>query len=136
MTTIRNPETFLRRVLIADAVAGAVAGLALLAGAGAVADLLGMPASLLRYAGAALLPVAAFIAFVATRARLPRAGVWIIIAVNALWTVESLILLFSGWVHPTLAGQVFIVAQALMVAGFAELEFIGLRRTAPRAIAA
>lgn len=136
MTTIRNPETFLRRVLIADAVAGAVAGVVLLAGAGMLADLLALPVAMLRYAGCALLPVAAFITFVATRPRLSRAGVWTVIAINAIWTVESIALLFSGWVHPTLPGQIFVVAQALMVAGFAELEFIGLRRAAPRAITA
>lgn len=136
MTTIRNQTTFLRRVLIADAVAGAVAGAVLLGAAGPLADVLALPAALLRYAGLALLPVAAFILFIATRPQPPRAAVWAIIVVNALWTVESVLLLLSGWVHPNLPGQIFVVAQALMVAGFAELEFIGLRRTAPRAVAA
>ncbi|MGL1423590.1 hypothetical protein ACSTJ1_00165, partial [Vibrio parahaemolyticus] len=73
---------------------------------------------------------------VATRSQPPRLGVWAIIIVNAVWAIESVLLLFSGWVHPNALGQVFIVAQALMVAGFAELQFIGLRRTGPRIAAA
>ncbi len=136
MTTIRNNTTFLRRVLIADAAISGVSGLVMLAGAGIFHDLTALPVDLVRYAGLSLLPFAALVAFIATRPEISRAGTWTVIAINAIWTVESIALLFSGWVHPNLLGQVFVVAQALMVAGLAELEFIGLRRAAPRAIAA
>lgn len=136
MTTIRHSSTFLRRVLITDAAGGAVASVALLVAAGPLAEMLALPAPVLRYVALALLPIVAFIAWLATRPEPPRAGVWALIAINGLWAVESIFLLFSGWVHPNLTGQVFIVAQALVVAGLAELQFIGLRRIVPRAIAA
>jgi len=136
MTTIRNQNTFLRRALIADAAISGVSGVVMLGAAGVFHDLTALPADLVRYAGLSLLPFAALVAFIATRADIPRAGVWTVIAINAIWVVESILLLFSGWVHPNLLGQIFVVAQALMVAGFAELEFIGLRRAAPRAVAA
>jgi len=136
MTTIRNSSTFLRRVMIADAVGGAVASVALLAAAGPLGDMLALPPAILRYFALALVPIVAFIAWLVTRAEMPRAAVWVLIAINGLWAVESIFLLFTGWIHPNLAGQVFIVAQALVVLGLAELQFIGLRRIAPRAVAA
>jgi hypothetical protein len=135
MTTISNSSAFLRRVLLTDAAVGALAGIVLLFAAAPLADILALPAPLLRYAGLALLPVAAFILYVATRPQPPRAAVWAIIAINAAWTAESIPLLFSGWIHPTVLGQICVVAQALMVAGFAEFEFIGLRRSTLRRIA-
>lgn len=136
MTTIRNPDSFLRRVLIADAAISGASGLVMLAGAGIFHDLTALPIDLVRYAGLALLPFAVLVALIATRADIPRAGTWAVIAINTIWVVESFLLLFSGWVRPTLPGQIFVVVQALIVAGLAELEFIGLRRAAPRAIAA
>lgn len=123
-------QTFLRRVLLLDAIASGATGALMLAGSGLLQSWLGLPAMLLRFAGASLLPFAALVAWLALRARLSRAGVWAVIAVNVLWVVESVLLLVSGWVEPALLGTMFVLAQALVVAAFAELQFIGLRRTA------
>jgi hypothetical protein len=38
-------------------------------------------------------------------------------------------LLFSGAVSPNLLGQVLVVAQAIATGVFAELQFIGLRKS-------
>jgi hypothetical protein len=38
-------------------------------------------------------------------------------------------LLASGWLSPNLLGQIFIVMQAIAVGVFAELQFIGLRKS-------
>jgi hypothetical protein len=38
-------------------------------------------------------------------------------------------LLFTGWVDPTGIGQAFVVFQALVVAGFAEMQYLALRRS-------
>lgn len=126
---------FLRRVLLADAAASAATGLLLGLGAEPLEPLLGLPAALMRAAGYALLPFAALVAFLALRDRIPRAGVWTVIAVNALWVIDSVGLLLSGQVAPTGFGQVFVAAQAIVVAAFAELEFSALRRL-PAAAAA
>ena len=45
-----------------------------------------------------------------------------IIAGNVLWVVASFVFLFAGWHDPTTAGTVWTVLQALIVAGFAELQ--------------
>lgn len=124
-----QPSVFLRRVLMADAAASAATGALMAFGADAFADLLGLPESLLRYAGLALLPFAALLAFIATRAALPRAAIWAVIVANALWVTDSLALLASGWVAPTALGIAFVIAQAAAVAALAELEYVGLRRT-------
>ena len=50
-----------------------------------------------------------------------------IIALNVLWVVGSAVVLF-GFVAPTLLGYAFVIAQAIVVGVFAELQFIGLRR--------
>jgi hypothetical protein len=128
MTTVRRPLDFLRRVLFADAAISAASGLALLAGASLGGRLLGLPPALLRVAGASLLPFALGVVWLATRARTPRAGVWLVIALNALWAIDALALVFSGWVAPNAFGVAFLIAQAAVPAALAELEWIGLRR--------
>lgn len=120
---------FLRRVLLADAAASAATGLLMLFGAGVLEQYLGLPRSLLLYAGLGLLPFAALVAYLATRENLSRKGVWAVIICNAVWVAESVLLLFSGWVEPTRLGQAFVIAQALVVALFAEVEYFGLRKS-------
>jgi hypothetical protein len=51
-----------------------------------------------------------------------------IIALNLLWVVGSMGLLMGGWVAPTALGTAFVIAQAVVVGVFAELQFVGLRR--------
>jgi hypothetical protein len=124
----RPNDTFLRRVLLADAVASAGSGLLMLAGASLLEGLLGLPAPLLMYAGLGLLPFAAFVAYAATRERLSRVAVWVVIVLNAIWVAHSLLLLVSDWVAPSAFGYAFVTAQAAAVAILAELEYLGLRR--------
>lgn len=122
------PASFLRLVLVADAVASGATGLLTVLGAGVLAQLLGMPAAFLRGAGLLLLPYVAFVAFVATRASLPRPAVRAVIACNALWAAASFALLASGLLAPTVLGYAFVAAQALLVALFGWLQYIGLQR--------
>jgi hypothetical protein len=124
-----RPTGFLRRVLAADATTCVATGLLLLFGASALEPWLGIPPTLMRSAGTSLLPIAAFFAYVATRDSSPRVLVWAVIAGNAAWSFDSVALLFTGWIAPTALGIVFIVAQALVVALVAELEYVGLRRS-------
>jgi hypothetical protein len=74
-----------------------------------------------------LVPYVAFVAFVATRERLPRPAIWAIIACNALWAAASIALLASGLLAPTALGYTFVSAQALLVALFGWLQYVGLR---------
>ena len=129
MTSIRA-SSFLRRVLIVDALISGASGVAMLALADVFASLLQLPVDLVREAGIILLPFAAFVGFVASRQEPARLAVWAIIALNIVWVVDSILLLFSGWVAPNVLGYVFVIAQAAMVLVLADLEYMGLKRSA------
>lgn len=120
---------FLRRALIADATISGATGLLMLLGAGFLDGLLGVPATLLRVAGLSLVPFAAALAYLSTRERLSAAAVRTVIAINVAWVVASAALLVSGAIEPRALGYAFIVMQALAVAVFAEVQYVGLRRT-------
>ncbi|MBX6743954.1 MAG: hypothetical protein IRY87_18115 [Acetobacteraceae bacterium] len=126
-----SPSPLLRWTLLADAAASGAMGLLMLLGAGPLGRLLSLSAGLLSGAGLVLLPYAALVAWLGSRASLTRPAVWVVIGINAVWAADSLLLLASGWVQPNGLGQAFIIAQALAVALFAELQFLGLRRPAP-----
>lgn len=134
--TSREPVTFLRRVLFADAAISGASALAMLAGANLAARPLGLPPALLMAAGASLLPFTLGVLWLAARPRTPRGGVWLVIALNLLWAIDALALLFSGWLGPTMLGVAFLVAQAVVTVSLAELEFVGLRRAQDRFAAA
>jgi hypothetical protein len=122
-------NTFLRYALLADALASGATGLLMIVGAGLLEGLLGLPIALLREAGLVLVPYVAFVAWIGTRETISRPAVQAIIAMNALWVAGSVLLLVSGYVSPTVLGYAFVIAQAVVVGVFAELQFIGLRRS-------
>jgi hypothetical protein len=122
--------SFLRRILLADAFICAATGLLLLSASGILEPMLELSAAFMQNVGLVLLPIAGFIAYVGTRTEISRRLVWVVIFGNALWVIDSIALLMSGWVTPTLLGQAFIVTQAIAVAVIAKLEYFGLRRAA------
>ena len=136
MADTLHPTPFLRFALLGDAAASSATGLLLAAGAGALASLLGLPEGLLRVAGLLLLPYAAFVAWAGTRGGVPRNAVRAVVAVNALWVLDSALLLAFAPVSPTGLGVAFVLAQALVVAGFAAMQWTALRGAAPAAHAA
>lgn len=121
-------SNFLRRALILDSLASGATGLLMIAGAGLVEGLLGLPAALLRGAGLVLVPYVAFVVYTGTRETISRSAVWIIIVANVAWAAASALLLASGWVSPTALGYAFVIAQAVVVALLGELQYMGLRR--------
>ena len=124
-----NPSLFLRRAIQGDAIiTGAMAAL-LVAGAGFLSPLLNLPVGFLREVGIFLVVYAALVGFLGTRELMPKLAVWLVIAANAIWAIDSIALLFTNWVSPNLLGQAFVVAQALSVAAIAELQYIGLKRS-------
>lgn len=134
MSALVTPNPLLRAALALDAVASGAMGLAVLAGAPWLAPLLGLPQALLAAAGAVCLAWAAIVGWAARRAQIAVGLVWAIIVLNAVWVVESLALLLLGWVQPTTLGMAFVIAQALAVAAFAELQFVGLTRARRTAV--
>lgn len=124
-----RPSTFLSRALLADAIFSGVAAVALTLGAGMLAPLLNLPEALLRESGLFLIAYTALVGWLGTRLSVMKALVWFVIVGNAAWTLGSIALLFSGAVLPNLLGQIFIVAQAIATGVFAELQYIGLRKS-------
>lgn len=125
-----NPSLFLRRAIQTDALISGAMALLLVAGASVLEPFLSLPEVFLRNTGFVLVVYAALVGFLGTRSMMPKVAVWTVIAVNAMWTVDSIGLLMSGWLSPNLFGQAFVVMQAIAVGVFAELQFIGLRKSA------
>jgi hypothetical protein len=124
-----TPSPLLRQALLADAVTSGACGLLMLLGAGNL-SFLGLPEALLRIAGAVLLPYAAVVGWLGTRDTVLRIAAWAVILGNVVWVLDSLLLIVSGWVEPTRAGTAFVILQATAVGMYAELQLIGLRRSA------
>ena len=123
-----NGASGLKGVLVADALISGGTGLLLIAGAGLLGPMLGINESLMRYAGIVLVPFAAYVYYLSTR-RPTRGAVLAVVALNALWVAASVGLLAAGGIAPTALGTTFVVAQAVVVAIFAELQYAGWRRS-------
>jgi hypothetical protein len=123
-----NPTTFLRRVLALDAASCALLGLLLCLDAAALSPLFGLGQPLLYGAGLLLLPLAAFIGWLASRPSPPRLLVWLVIVGNVAWTAESFLLVTTEAGRITALGTAFVAGQAVAVLVVALLEYAGLRR--------
>lgn len=138
MTYVETREThesprMLRAALWLDAVASAAMGFALLLAPPAAIAFAGLPPWLATGAGLTLIPFAAVVAWLAARPQPPRAGVWALIGVNALWVAESAATVGAGIVEGSPLGAIalgLITLQAIGVGGFAVMQVIGLYQTA------
>ena len=130
-----NSSQFLRRALLADAIFSGVSALGLTFGAGTFASLFSLPEALLQETGLFLIAYAAFVGWLGTRASMSKALVIIVVAGNAAWTLASIALLFSGAVSPNVLGEIMVVAQAIATGVFAELQYVGLRRSGGAVVA-
>ncbi|MDT4742077.1 hypothetical protein XH83_24200 [Bradyrhizobium sp. CCBAU 53351] len=124
-----DASTFLRRALLADSIFSGVAALGFSFGASAFATLFNLPEALLRETGLFLIAYAALVGWLASRASVAKALVLLVVVGNAAWTVGSIALLLSGAVSPNLTGELMVVAQAIATGVFAELQYVGLRRS-------
>ncbi len=130
MQTIQN-TAFLRFVLFADAFTSTVAALLMTVGGTFLASQTGLPRELLLYAGISLFPFAALLVYLATRKTMSASAIWLVITINFIWTLDSFLLLASGWVEPNSFGVIFVISQAIGVAVYTVLDYIALRN-APR----
>ena len=122
---------FLRTVLAVDAATCVAAGAVMSLGAAVVAGLTSIPAGLLNAAGLSLFPIAAFMAFVASRHRVHGGAVRLIVAGNVLWVIASVWLALAGPIAPNGLGVAFILVQAGAVAVLTWLEWTGLAGMQP-----
>ncbi|MGH3646145.1 MAG: hypothetical protein ACRDTM_03060 [Micromonosporaceae bacterium] len=127
--TAAGTDALLRLVLRIDAAASGLTGAGALAGLGFLPGLLGTPTTLLVPVGIFLLVWAGALAYLAGRPAMAPAAVWAVIVVNLLWVVDSVVTAFAGWFPLTGLGIGYLLLQASAVAVFAELQYVGLRRT-------
>ncbi len=130
-----HPSLFLRRAIQADAIFSGVSALLLTFGAAALAPWLSLPEALLGETGLFLIAYAALVGWLGTRQSMPKPLVVIVISGNAVWTLASIALLFSGAVTPNLLGEAFVAIQAIAVGALAELQYIGLRKSGAALVA-
>ena len=130
-----HPSSFLRRAILADAIFSGVSALLLTFGAGALAPWLSLPEALLGETGLFLIAYAALVGWLGTRQSMIKALVLLVIVGNAAWTLGSIALLFSGAVAPNVLGMAMVVAQAIATGVFAELQYIGLRKSGAALVA-
>ena len=69
------------------------------------------------------------IGWVSTRNRIDTRLLWVVIIGNLVWAIDTALLGVSGWISPQTLGLVLLLAQALAVAVFAELQYLGLRQS-------
>jgi hypothetical protein len=127
-TSAAKRTPLLRTALKLDAIVTGANGAAYLIAAGPLGDLVGLDPALLRGTGAFLIAFAAAVYLTATRQSISRPAAYAIVAANAVWAIGSVVAAIAGWGSPETAGTVWIVMQAVVVAGFAELQLTGLRR--------
>lgn len=123
-----NELSLLRKVLMADAVISGMTGALMATGAGFLNELLGISESFLLVAGLSLLPFAVFVGWLAGQNNPTPSSVKTVAAINAAWVIASIAILVAGIVTPTVLGVAFVIAQALVVAFFAEAQMFSLKR--------
>mgnify|MGYP000323034170 CR=1 FL=1 len=121
-------NSYLRKVILADAVISSAAGVAMIGGADLTHDVLGLPSALILWSGLALIPFIATLVMTIRAGAAPRGLIVAIIALNFAWVAASLFAAFGPVFAPTLLGKVFVCAQAATVFVLAELQIMGLRR--------
>jgi hypothetical protein len=120
----------LNGLLAIDAITCAAMGALLMVAAGPVAALTALPAPFLFWAGAVLLPIAAFMALSASLRPVPAAAAALVVLGNIGWVIASLLLPALGFVTPNALGWIFLAEQAAVVAVLATLEAQAMQRSA------
>ncbi|MFJ5260379.1 hypothetical protein ACIQAC_07865 [Streptomyces sp. NPDC088387] len=121
-----EPHVMLRRFLALDAAVTGANGLAYLAVSGPLGRLLGVDSGLLLVLGAVLTVYGVAVGLLASRPRPAALPVRAVVETNLAWTVLSLLAPLL-WLSPTTAGAVWTVLQALVVAGFAAVQWAALK---------
>jgi hypothetical protein len=129
IATFHAPSPLLRRTLLIDAALAFLSGIALTLASDPLAELLQLPVTALRACGLLFLPFAALAGWLGTRDRVHRPLVFFVIALNALFSVDLVILLLGGWLQTNRLGELFVATHAVIIAVLAEMEVYGLRRS-------
>jgi hypothetical protein len=129
MMMLLVPASYLRQGLLSNATTNAGLGIFLVVASGLLTRSFGLPSWFLLGAGLALGAFAALLAILSMRPAIPNAVVWAVIGFNLIWAADSLLLVSTGFVQPTRAGTVFVLAQAAVAAMYAGLQWRGRRQS-------
>ena len=126
--TVPATTTSTRRLWFgADAVVTGANGLAYLAAAPLLADLLGGEVATYRWVGLFLAAFAVGVAAYARSAMRPLLG-WDIVALNVVWVLGSVEVALTGALDLEPLGRGWVAAQAVVVGAFALMQARTLRR--------
>ena len=117
----------LRRSLQIDGVASGLCGVLLLAGAGPLSSLMGLPGpGIARTVGALLVVYAAALLWNGARATVSRGRALAAVGLNAAWVAGSAVVILAGPL--TALGTLAVAAVAVAVLLFGILQAVGLAR--------
>lgn len=119
--------TPLRLAYEADGIATLLSGVAVTALAAVLDEPLGLSFEVLLATGVFFIAYAVGVLVVATRRVIPRRPAAIIVGLNIFWTVDSLVTLAAGWLHPTALGTAGILFIAAFTAAMAAAQIWTLR---------
>lgn len=128
-TTTHTNVLTLKNVLLLDAVLTGANGLVYVVGATVLDSQLGPSPAVIVGLGIFMLAYASAAALLGTRRPVSRLAVGLIADGNIVWALASVLVLVFGWLGLTSAGTVWTLMQAALVAGFAALQMMALRRT-------
>lgn len=126
--TATTGGSLLRTSLKLDSLVSGVNGFAYVAGAALLDDVLGSSSAWLLGIGAFMIVYAIELWIVGSRPVINRTFAGLVAEGNIVWVLASVAVVAFGWLDLTTAGQVWAILQAAVVAGFAGLQFAGLRR--------
>ena len=134
MTTqavVTNRSRLLRDALRGNAIFSAIGGVAFIVDAKLLAALFGLEqAGYLVAIGVGLLIFAGDLAYLSSRQPIKRSLAYAVVGADVLWVAGSVVLLVAHLLPFTAAGMWIVAALADIVAVFAVLQYIGLRRMA------
>lgn len=122
-------STLLRRALQINAFFSAACGFTFLLDSSQLSSMLGIPTALLLADGLILPLYAALLWYTATRPVINRGLAWAAVGLDILWVLASIALLTFGWLPLTTTGWWAVTVVTLVVAGCAEAQYFGLRRS-------
>ena len=128
-TTATTGAVTLKTALLLDAVITGANGLAYVAGAAAFDSLLGPSPTHFVLIGVFLVACSVILGVTGTRRPIPRGWAMFAAEVNVAWAIGSVAVVMIGWLDLTTTGEVWTLMQAALVAAFATLQLMALRRT-------
>lgn len=128
LSTDQTSTGLLRTALRVDGWGTGIFGVVMLAGAAALRDPLGLPTAWSVPFGVAMLGGALALLLIAGYPEIPFGHASAVVVVNALSAAGMVAVALSGLIGLTGLGVAFLLVGAAVVAGFAVLEYTGVRR--------